>query len=184
MPGPFCCLGMSTRPVLPGANDDESTLSQFFQPASALIRFGAAASAAVRRRLVAPAPSARSAWKARGRTNQTTGPGYQIERSERWWPRTDSNGHVPFGTTDFKSGASTSSATGPLRDNQILRAWLICKSARNCRPRPGFSGQDFVGLGADITPKCLTVRQWRWAVRRWLLHSTDRRHPLPGPVWH
>src|SRR6516225_4566805 len=23
-----------------------------------------------------------------------------------WWPRSESNGHVPFGTTDFKSGAS------------------------------------------------------------------------------
>ena len=28
-------------------------------------------------------------------------------------PGPSSNGHVPFGTTDFKSGASTSSATGP-----------------------------------------------------------------------
>ena len=36
-------------------------------------------------------------------------------RMTAWWPRPDSNGHVPFGTTDFKSGASTNSATGPRR---------------------------------------------------------------------
>ena len=28
-------------------------------------------------------------------------------RSVGWWPRTESNGHVPFGTTDFKSNQST-----------------------------------------------------------------------------
>ena len=26
----------------------------------------------------------------------------KLRSSEGWWPRTDSNGHVPFGTTDFK----------------------------------------------------------------------------------
>ena len=44
-----------------------------------------------------------------------------------WWPRSDSNGHVPFGTTDFKSGASTNSATGPFGCHQILRAGPMCK---------------------------------------------------------
>ena len=39
--------------------------------------------------------------------------------SEGWWPRLDLNQHIPFGTTDFKSGASTNSATGP-RASQIL----------------------------------------------------------------
>lgn len=36
-----------------------------------------------------------------------------LMRKTAWWPRPESNGHVPLGTTDFKSVASTCSATGP-----------------------------------------------------------------------
>ena len=60
--------------------------------------------------------------------------GHQKERvghySETWWPRTESNGHVPFGTTDFKSGASTSSATGPWAN----RYWQTSGLASAIRP--------------------------------------------------
>src|SRR5579872_990350 len=50
---------------------------------------------------------------------------HQCERrlnkhSEGWWPRSESNRYVPFGTTDFKSGASTSSATGPAKQFNYL----------------------------------------------------------------
>src|SRR6185437_1726246 len=45
----------------------------------------------------------------------------------QWWPRPESNGHVPFGTTDFKSGASNSSATGP----QLLVEGLLKHLSRS-----------------------------------------------------
>jgi hypothetical protein len=39
-----------------------------------------------------------------------------------WWPRSDSNGHAPSGATDFKSVASTGSATGPAGEKASLTA--------------------------------------------------------------
>ncbi len=40
-------------------------------------------------------------------------PAKRVSCEAGWWPRSDLNRYVPFGTTDFKSGASTNSATGP-----------------------------------------------------------------------
>ena len=52
-----------------------------------------------------------------------------------WWPRTESNGHVPLGTTDFKSVASTNSATGPAGLNVGLSPGL-----RQAKPGGGGPG--------------------------------------------
>src|SRR3569832_1420555 len=51
--------------------------------------------------------------------------------SEGWWPRSDSNGHAAFAATDFKSGASTDSATGPWAESVRPRLEIIqCREAR------------------------------------------------------
>ena len=79
---------------------------------------------------------------------------------EGWWPRPESNGHVPFGTTDFKSVASTSSATGPMR-NFVIQAESqagVSVKARRALGTIYLDGQPG-GVAAYSTKGCSAARR-------------------------
>jgi hypothetical protein len=73
---------------------------------------------------------------------------------KEWWPRPESNGHVPFGTTDFKSGASHSNKLIILIFAQfnvlILGVYVLINKPRNA-----------VNLTLVLAASTPTFRQFR-----------------------
>lgn len=82
-----------------------------------------------------------------------------LVRKTAWWPRPESNGHVPLGTTDFKSVASTCSATGPLRAafHRHHSAHSQIKAAANCGAR--IEASSALDWRHEPSHSCYQVRQ-------------------------